>query len=125
MTDDEVKLIIDEYYKTIGIIRSARRHSYQVKARAAIMVALREDLSLNRIGRLFEMDHASVLHHERKHEANMKYWDGYAENFKIANGLVKAATKRLSYQARLAGVKAQIKYLEKMKETLIEKIPTL
>jgi len=125
MTDEEAKLIIDEYYNALKITRSKRRYAYQVKAKAAIMIALREELTLTRVARLFDMDHASVLHHERKHSSNMEYWDGYAENFKIANNLVKSVSGRLSYQARLAGVKAQIRYLEKMRKTLIEKIPTL
>ena len=53
--------IIKEYYHVIGLTPNKSRHQEQVKARAAMMCAMREfKLSTKDIGSVFDTDHSTV-----------------------------------------------------------------
>ncbi len=115
--------IIQEYYHVIGIIPNKSRHQEQVKARAAMMCAMRQfKLSTTDIGKVFDTDHSTVCHHARKHQANMDHWPGYRRNFIAAARLCNETMKNKVMQSKLRYVNAQLSRYSKMKKDLEETI---
>jgi|DEB0MinimDraft_6_1074348.scaffolds.fasta_scaffold67677_1 hypothetical protein len=117
--NSEMKALLTGYYLELGLTPSKTRMKEQVQARAAIMVALREYTTTTAIGKLFGMDHSSIVHHCRKHDANIMYWDGYAKMFDIA----KKHCRMLRYksrQAKLKTVRLEINRLKRIEQKLIE-----
>ena len=79
---DEGRQILKEYYHVLGLKRDKSRKQEQVKARAAMMTAMRQnELTTTSIAKLFGSDHSTVVHHTRKHEANIATWPGYEKNY--------------------------------------------
>jgi hypothetical protein len=119
-----MKALLTGYYLELGLTPSKTRMKEQVQARAAIMVALREYTTTTAIGKLFGMDHSSVVHHCRKHDENIMYWDGYAKMFDIA----KKHCRKLRYeprQAKLKTVRLEINRLKRIEQKLIENLNPL
>ena len=120
---NEMQSIIKEYYHVIGLTPDKSRHQEQVKARAAMMCAMREfKLSTKDIGSVFDTDHSTVCHHAKKHEANMEHWPGYRSNYIAAARLCNETMKYKAMQHKLKYVNAQLKRLSKMKDLLEETI---
>ena len=119
----EMQSIIKEYYHVIGLTPDKSRHQEQVKARAAMMCAMRDfKLSTKDIGSVFDTDHSTVCHHAKKHEANMEHWPGYRRNYIAAARLCNETMKYKAMQSKLKYVNAQLKRLNKMKDLLEETI---
>lgn len=118
----EAKRILEEYYRLIDIVPEKTRKQEQVKARAAMMVAMRDHMTATDIGKLFESDHSTVVHHTGNHQANMKHWLGYKANFSIAWRLCNDSLRMKSYQGKLATVKLRIQHLKMYQQELEELI---
>lgn len=115
--------ILREYYHVLGLTPNKSRRQEQVKARAAMMSAMRQfKLTTTEIARVFESDHSTVCHHSKKHEANMEHWPGYRNNFIAAARLCNETMKYKAVQARLRYVNSQIARLNRMKRDLEETI---
>ena len=120
---NEMQSIIKEYYHVIGLTPNKSRHQEQVKARAAMMCAMREfKLTTKDIGSVFDTDHSTVCHHARKHEANMEHWPGYRRNYIAAARLCNETMKYKAMQSKLKYVNAQLTRFNRMKKDLEETI---
>lgn len=120
---NEMQSIIKEYYHVIGITPDKSRHQEQVKARAAMMCAMRQfKLSTTDIGNVFDTDHSTVCHHAKKHEANLDHWPGYKKNYIAAARLCNETMKYKAMQSKLNYVNTQLKRFTKMKNLLEETI---
>lgn len=120
---NEGKQILKEYYYVLGLKPDRTRHQEQVKARAAMMTAMRQnDLTTTSIAKLFDSDHSTVVHHTRKHEANMATWPGYEKNYIAAVRLCGETLKYKAWQSKLHSVKASIARLQSMQRKLEETI---
>lgn len=70
---EDLSPMLSEYYETIGVIPNNTRQEDQVFARSAMMVVMRDYMTLMQIGRIFDRNHASVLHAIRNHENNYNW----------------------------------------------------
>jgi len=70
---EDLSPVLSEYYETIGVIPNNTRQEDQVFARSAMMVVMRDYMTLMQIGRIFDRNHASVLHAIRNHEDNYNW----------------------------------------------------
>ena len=70
---EDLSPVLSEYYETIGVIPNNTRQEDQVFARSAMMVVMRNHMTLMQIGRIFDRNHASVLHAIRNHEDNYNW----------------------------------------------------
>ena len=122
--NSEMKALLTGYYLELGLTPSKTRMKEQVQARAAIMVALREYTTTTAIGKLFGMDHSSVVHHCRKHDDNVLYWKGYAKMFDIAKKHCRTLRYK-SRQAKLKTVRLEINRLKRIEQKLIENLNPL
>ena len=95
----------------------------QVKARAAMMTAMRQnELTTTSIAKLFGSDHSTVCHHTRKHEANLATWPGYEKNYITAVRLCGETLRYKAWQSKLHSVKASIARLKSVQRKLEETI---
>jgi hypothetical protein len=117
--NSEMKALLKGYYLELGLTPSKTRMKEQVQARAAIMVALRDYTTTTVIGKLFGMDHSSIVHHCRKHDENIMYWPGYAKMFKTAKKHCRTLTNK-SREAKLKTIRLEINRLKQIEQELIE-----
>ena len=117
------KRILTEYYHVLGLTPDRSRKQEQVKARAAMMVAMRQNkLTTTSIAKLFDSDHSTVCHHTRKHEANLATWPGYEKNYITAVRLCGETLRYKAWQSKLHSVKASIARLKSVQRKLEETI---
>ena len=120
---DEGRQILKEYYHVLGLKPDRTRHQEQVKARAAMMTAMRQnDLTTTSIAKLFDSDHSTVIHHTKKHEANLATWPGYEKNYIAAVRLCGETLRYKAWQSKLHSVKASIARLKRVQQKLEETI---
>jgi len=120
---NEIQSIIKEYYHVIGITPNKSRHQEQVKARAAMMSAMRQfKLTTTEIASVFGSDHSTVCYHSSKHESNMDHWPGYRNNFIAAARLCNETMRYKAMQSKLKYVNSQLNRLNRMKKDLEETI---
>tara|TARA_R100001126_G_scaffold101643_2_gene82927 strand:- start:355 stop:741 length:387 start_codon:yes stop_codon:yes gene_type:complete len=120
---NEMKSIIKEYYHVIGLTPNKSRHQEQVKARAAMMTAMRQfKITTVDIAKVFGSDHSTVCYHTRNHDSNMEHWPGYRSNYIAASRLCNETMKYKAMQHKLKYVNAQLNRLNKMKTLLEETI---
>ena len=113
------KELLKLYYHILGLKPNQSRKAEQVKARAAMMTAMRQSgLKLHHIAEIFGSDHSTVVHHTRKHEANIKFWDGYEDKYSIASGLCGVSIRDRAIKWKIRNLNATIKRLSGMKEEL-------
>jgi hypothetical protein len=113
------KELLRRYYHILGLTPNQSRKAEQVKARAAMMTAMRQSgLKLHHIAEIFGSDHSTVVHHTRKHEANLKYWDGYEHKYTIASGLCGTAIRDKAIKWKIRNLNSTIKRLSGIKENL-------
>ena len=113
--------IIKEYYHVIGLTPNKSRHQEQVKARAAMMTAMRQfKLTATAIAKVFGSDHSTVSYHCKKHESNMEHWPGYRRYFIAAARMCNATMKSKAMQSKLKYVNAQLTRLNRRKTDLEE-----
>lgn len=80
--------ILQNYYEYIGIIPNDTRQEDQVYARSAMMVVLRERMTLNQIGRLFGKNHATIHHACKNHDINHGWSAMYRSFYDAAKHIV-------------------------------------
>ena len=120
---NEGKQLLKEYYYVLGITPDRSRKQEQVKARAAMMTAMRQnELTTTAIAEIFNSDHSTVVHHTSKHEANLASWPGYEKNYIAAIRLCGETMKHKAWQSKLKTVKASIARLKRVQEKLEETI---
>ena len=120
---EEAKSILKEYYYVLGIKPDRSRRQAQVKARAAMMSAMRQnELTTTLIAEVFGTDHSTVVHHTGKHEANLASWPGYEKNYIAALRLCGETLRYKAWQSKLKAVKASIARLKRVQEQLEETI---
>lgn len=120
---NEGKLLLKEYYYVLGITPDRSRKQEQVKARAAMMTAMRQSkLTTTSIAEIFGSDHSTVIHHTSKHEANLASWPGYDKNYIAAIRLCGETLKYKAWQSKLKTVKASIARLKRVQDQLEETI---
>lgn len=94
----------------------------QVQARAAMMVALRKYKTCALVGRVFDMDHATVIHHEKNHEGNMLSWDGYEEKYRIAESMCDQTIRYKTLEAKLTSIRSEIRRLQRVEEAMMDRV---
>lgn len=120
---DETATILKEYYHVLKIKPDKSRHQEQVKARAAMMTAMRQcELTTTSIAEVFGTDHSTVVYHSQKHDANMKSWRGYSSYYITAVRLCGETLKFRAWQSKLKSVKASIARLQRVQEQLEQTI---
>lgn len=120
---DDGKRILTEYYHVLGFKPDRSRKQEQVKARAAMMSAMRQnDLTTTSIAKLFGSDHSTVCHHTGKHEANLTSWPGYEKYYIAALRLCGETLRYKAWQSKLHSVKASIARLKGVQRKLEEQI---
>ena len=117
---DEIESLIKEYYRVLKITPNKSRKAEQVKARAAMMVALRKYSTTMTIGDVFGVDHSTVVHHSKKHRDNVRFWTGYKSCFITAERMCSVTIKYKTTQAKLKSVRTQISRLQRMENELEE-----
>ena len=119
----KVQKMLSEYYKELNLIpRNNSRLAYQVQPRAAMMVAMTKEMPVVNVARSFGMNHATVLHHKRKHKANLEYWVGYKDNYDLARSLCDTWLKREKIQSAISRVNRRIKTLQGVAEQLNQRL---
>ena len=120
---EEARRILKEYYYVLGIKPDRTRRQPQVKARAAMMSAMRHNkMTTTAIAKVFESDHSTVVHHTSKHEANIATWPGYEKNYIAALRLCGETMKYNAWQSKIRHVKASIARLKRIQEKLEEQV---
>ena len=119
----KVQKMLSEYYKELNLIpRNNSRLAYQVQPRAAMMVAMTKEMPVVNVSRSFGMNHATVLHHKRKHKANLEHWVGYKDNYDLARSLCDTWLKREKIESAISRVNRRIKTLQSVAEQLNQRL---
>ena len=114
---EDLSPVLSEYYELIGVIPNNTRQEDQVFARSAMMVVMRNHMTLMQIGRIFDRNHASVLHALRNHEDNFNWSKMYQHFYEVAqdvwnNNPTKDIKARNKLVATLTRHKMRIQELE-------------
>jgi len=120
--NDDIKRLQEEYYSTLYITPNSSRKAPQVQARAALMVAMSQHMTKTLVGRSFDKDHSTVVHHNRQHEANMFSWEGYEDKYMLAVRLCNIHLRYNSIEDKLTTIRVQIKRLERLAENLKQEL---
>ena len=115
--------VMREYSKAIHVdIKSKRRLAYIVQPRAALMVAMSRDMPIVEVARAFGMNHATVLHHKRKHLGNLDHWLGYKDKYEIARVMCDAWLRRERIEQAIKSVNNKIESLQGVAKELNQKL---
>tara|TARA_S200002703_G_scaffold149076_1_gene146309 strand:+ start:1468 stop:1866 length:399 start_codon:yes stop_codon:yes gene_type:complete len=103
----------NDVYAALNMAPQPRsRKAENVKVRAAIVCSLMRYMSDEKAGEVVEKDRTTCLHHRAKHLNNLKGWAGYAEIYKLANGIISLSMGDTIKQGRIESIKTRIKYFE-------------
>ena len=134
---EDLSPMLTEYYETIGVIPNNTRQEDQVFARSAMMVVMRQHMTLMQIGRIFDRNHASVLHAIRNHELNYNWSKMYQHFYEVAQRVFnenptkdiqsrnKLAATLTRYKMHIQELEAEVNNLKINKEQLVENIRIL
>tara|TARA_R100000315_G_scaffold62410_1_gene43813 strand:+ start:1000 stop:1398 length:399 start_codon:yes stop_codon:yes gene_type:complete len=118
-----VKKVMDEYSKAVHVdIRKKRRQVYVVQPRAALMVAMSKEMPVVEVARAFDMNHATVLHHKRKHLGNLDHWVGYKDKYEIARAMCDAWLRRERIERAINRVNNKIESLQDVAKKLNQRL---
>lgn len=118
-----VKKVMDEYSKAVHVdIRRKRRQVYVVQPRAALMVAMTKEMPVIEVARAFDMNHATVLHHKRKHLGNLDHWVGYRDKYEIARVMCDAWLRRERIERAIDRVNNKIESLQDVAKKLNQRL---
>ena len=81
---EDLSPVLSEYYELIGVIPNNTRQEDQVFARSAMMVVMRNHMTLMQIGRIFDRNHESVLQAINNHEDNYNWSKMYQHFYEVA-----------------------------------------
>jgi len=114
---------MDEYSKAVHVdIRKKRRQVYVVQPRAALMVAMSKEMPVVEVARAFDMNHATVLHHKRKHLGNLDHWVGYKDKYEIARAMCDAWLRRERIVQAIETVNNKIESLQDVAQELNQRL---
>jgi len=85
---EDLSSVLNSYYQEIGVIPKGTREIDQVYARSAMMVALREYMTLIQIGRVFGKNHATIHHAVKNQENNFNWSKMYRFYFETAKDVL-------------------------------------
>ena len=134
---EDLSPILTEYYETIGVIPNNTRQEDQVFARSAMMVVMRDYMTLMQIGRIFDRNHASVLHAIRNHKDNFNWSKMYQFFYETAKDVwTRNPTKDIQSRNKLAAtltrykmhiheLEAKVNKLKTSNEQLVQNLRTL
>ncbi len=115
--------VMREYSKVIHVdIKSKRRLAYIVQPRAALMVAMSREMPVVEVARAFGMNHATVLHHKRKHLGNLDHWLGYKDKYEIAKAMCDAWLRRERIVQAIETVNNKIESLQDVAQELNQRL---
>jgi len=129
---EDLSPVLSEYYETIGVIPNNTRQEDQVFARSAMMVVMRNQMTLMQIGRIFDRNHASVLHAIRNHEDNHNWSKMYQHFYEVAQDVwnsnptkdIKARNKLVAtltrHKMRIQELEAEVNNLKNRTIDLLE-----
>lgn len=129
---EDLSPILTEYYELIGVIPNNTRQEDQVFARSAMMVVMRNHMTLMQIGRIFDRNHASVLHAIRNHEDNYNWSKMYQHFYEVAQDVwnsnptkdIKARNKLIAtltrHKMRIQELEAEVNNLKNRTIDLLE-----
>jgi 3-phosphoglycerate kinase len=129
---EDLSPVLSEYYETIGVIPNNTRQEDQVFARSAMMVVMRNQMTLMQIGRIFDRNHASVLHAIRNHEDNYNWSKMYQHFYEVAQDVwnsnptkdIKARNKLVAtltrHKMRIQELEAEVNNLKNRTIDLLE-----
>lgn len=120
---EDLDKILKIYYNHIGIIPNDTRQEDQVFARYAIMVVLREKMTLMQLGRLFGKNHATIHHAVKNHENNHNWSEMYRSFHQAAKDIVyenpiSGFQLQNKIQAELSRNKVMVYQLSKQLESI-------
>lgn len=120
---ERIDRVMDEYSRAVDVdIRSKRRLAYIVQPRAALMVAMSKEMPIVEVARSFKMNHATVLHHKRKHLGNLDHWLGYKDKYETARAMCDAWLRRERIETAIQRVNNKIESLQDVAEKLSERL---
>ena len=134
---EDLSPVLSEYYETIGVIPNNTRQEDQVFARSAMMVVMRNHMTLMQIGRIFDRNHASVLHAINNHEDNYNWSKMYQHFYEVAQDVwnsnptkdIKARNKLVAtltrHKMRIQELEAEVNNLKNKTIDLLENNRTL
>lgn len=134
---EDLSPVLSEYYELIGVIPNNTRQEDQVFARSAMMVVMRNHMTLMQIGRIFDRNHASVLHAIRNHEDNYNWSKMYQHFYQVAQDVwnsnptkdIKARNKLVAtltrHKMRIQELEAEVNNLKNKTIDLLENNRTL
>ena len=129
---EDLSPVLSEYYETIGVIPNNTRQEDQVFARSAMMVVMRDYMTLMQIGRIFDRNHASVLHAINNHEDNYNWSKMYQHFYEVAQDVwnnnptkdIKARNKLVAtltrHKMRIHELEAEVNNLKNRTIELLE-----
>lgn len=85
---EELGNVLKSYFEEIGIIPDGTRKLDQVYARSAMMVAMREYMTLHQVGRVFGKDHSTIHHAVKQHETNHDWSSMYRFFYETAKRML-------------------------------------
>ena len=85
---EELGNVLEQYFEEIGIIPDGTRKLDQVYARSAMMVAMREYMTLHQVGRVFGKNHATIHHAVKNHEQNHDWSSMYRFFYETAKKML-------------------------------------
>jgi hypothetical protein len=118
--------------RLIGVIPNNTRQEDQVFARSAMMVVMRNQMTLMQIGRIFERNHATVLHAINNHEDNYNWSKMYQHFYEVAQDVwnsnptkdIKARNKLVAtltrHKMRIQELEAEVNNLKNRTIELFE-----
>jgi len=134
---EDLSPVLSEYYELIGVIPNNTRQEDQVFARSAMMVVMRNHMTLMQIGRIFDRNHASVLHAINNHEDNYNWSKMYQHFYEVAQDVwnnnptkdIKARNKLVAtltrHKMRIQELEAEVNNLKNKTIELLENNRTL
>jgi len=129
---EDLSPVLSEYYELIGVIPNNTRQEDQVFARSAMMVVMRNQMTLMQIGRIFERNHATVLHAINNHEDNYNWSKMYQHFYEVAQDVwnsnptkdIKARNKLVAtltrHKMRIQELEAEVNNLKNRTIELLE-----
>ena len=129
---EDLSPVLSEYYECIGVIPNNTRQEDQVFARSAMMVVMRNHMTLMQIGRIFDRNHASVLHAINNHEDNFNWSKMYQHFYEVAQDVwnsnptkdIKARNKLVAtltrHKMRIQELEAEVNNLKNKSIELLE-----
>ena len=114
----------DMYYSTIGLVRNETRQQDQVKARAALAVAMLDYGIQEQVASVVGKNRSTVAHMKRNHGDWLMYWKGYRDLHETAFGIARKVLGRQGASEKIKNINERIDFLTEEKENLEKQLNT-